>query len=326
MIKVNPQPNNQNGLTLVEVLVAMVLGTFLIGSVLEVYLGSRHTNVMQDNLSELQENGRAAMDILSKDIRMAGFHGNSGFRTLAVSFVNPLPITPSVDTLISGVDSGQPNYWTAAQQAAVVPETDVITVLHAQPCGGKLQPPGMLNRSSNIPISATAANDCNINVNDVLFISNGVNADIFRATNSGSTAVSHARFSTFYAIDSELFNYVMNSYYIGLGVSNRPSLFRYDNTRATADELIEGIENMQLTYGIDTDAVGGTPNYYVTADGIGLNAQNIVSVHISLLVSSSAEVAQQPVAYSFNNQSIMPNDRRLRKVFSTTISLRNRLN
>ncbi|KJV05072.1 PilW family protein [Methylocucumis oryzae] len=252
---------NQNGLTLVEILVAMVLGTFLIGGVLEVYLSNKQTSLMQNNLSELQENGRAAMNILARDIRMAGFHGDFSFRT-NTNIVDALPISPSLDSIVSGVDSGQPNYWTAAQQAAVVPDTDVITVMFARPCGGKLQPPGMTNPSSPIPISANAANNCNITAGDAVFITDNSRADIFLATNNNATNITHARLLNTYGTGanagSEIFPYFINSYYIGIGANNRPALFRFDNVRpglgVSVQELIEGIEDMQILYGINTDA------------------------------------------------------------------------
>ncbi|MDT8372197.1 MAG: PilW family protein, partial [Gammaproteobacteria bacterium] len=52
-----------------------------------------------------------------------------------------------------------------------------------------------------------------------------------------------------------------------------------------AVELIEGIENMQILYGEDTDA-DNTANYYVPAGTGGLNMNQVVSIRISLLVRS----------------------------------------
>ncbi|WP_369126314.1 PilW family protein [Methylocucumis oryzae] len=46
---------------------------------------------------------------------------------------------------------------------------------------------------------------------------------------------------------------------------------------------------------------------------------------ISLVLSSSDQVAQQPTPYTVNGVTITPNDRRLRRVFSSVLYLRNRL-
>ena len=53
---------NQRGLTLVELMVAMLLGVFLIGGVMQIFISSKQTYRMQENLSRLQENGRFALD------------------------------------------------------------------------------------------------------------------------------------------------------------------------------------------------------------------------------------------------------------------------
>lgn len=65
----------QSGMTLIEIMIALLIGAFLLGGVLQIFVGSKQTNRMQEGLSRLQENGRFAMDFLAKDIRMAGYWG-----------------------------------------------------------------------------------------------------------------------------------------------------------------------------------------------------------------------------------------------------------
>jgi len=64
---------SQHGLTLVEIMVAMVIGLIIIGSVIQVYLSSKSTFNLQSGISRMQENARFAMDILSMHISMAGY-------------------------------------------------------------------------------------------------------------------------------------------------------------------------------------------------------------------------------------------------------------
>lgn len=66
----------QRGFTLVEILVSLVIGLFLTAGLIQLLLGNRQTYRVLDNLSELQENGRFAMDMLSRHIRMAGFRND----------------------------------------------------------------------------------------------------------------------------------------------------------------------------------------------------------------------------------------------------------
>lgn len=65
----------QTGMTLIEIMIALLIGAFLLGGVIQIFIGTKQTNRMQENLSRLQENGRFAMDFISKDIRMAGYWG-----------------------------------------------------------------------------------------------------------------------------------------------------------------------------------------------------------------------------------------------------------
>lgn len=65
--------NTQSGMSLVEVMLAMLLGLFLIAGFIQIYLSTQKTFYMQQALTELQENGRFAAHFLSENIRMAGY-------------------------------------------------------------------------------------------------------------------------------------------------------------------------------------------------------------------------------------------------------------
>jgi type IV pilus assembly protein PilW len=78
-----------------------------------------------------------------------------------------------------------------------------------------------------------------------------------------------------------------------------------------AQELIEGIEDMQILYGEDTDA-DSTANYYVSADNV-TNMAQVVSIRITL------------TARTFDGNLTSTGDGRLRRNFTSTIAIRNRL-
>jgi type IV pilus assembly protein PilW len=83
---------------------------------------------------------------------------------------------------------------------------------------------------------------------------------------------------------------------------------------------------MQVLYGIDTDS-DGVANQYVTADSDELeNWNSVVSVKISLLMSTLDNVPGiDSTYYNVNGTTVTPAaDNRLRKVYTTTILLRNR--
>jgi type IV pilus assembly protein PilW len=63
----------ETGFSLVELLIALLLGLILIGGVLQVFLASRVTALANDELAKIQDNGRVAVSILVQDIRLAGY-------------------------------------------------------------------------------------------------------------------------------------------------------------------------------------------------------------------------------------------------------------
>lgn len=65
----------QRGVTLVELMVALVLGLLITGGVLQVFAANRASYEFNDGLSRLQENGRAALETLSYRVRLAGYYG-----------------------------------------------------------------------------------------------------------------------------------------------------------------------------------------------------------------------------------------------------------
>ena len=70
-------PNaRQRGVTVVELLIAMLLGLFLMSSLYFMYFKSRQAYRYQNGLAQVQEQGRFATNFLTKSLRMAGFPGD----------------------------------------------------------------------------------------------------------------------------------------------------------------------------------------------------------------------------------------------------------
>ena len=64
----------QRGLTLIELMVALALSFIVIGAVYRTFTSQQRTYTIQDQVAEAQQNARVAMNILMRDLRMAG-HG-----------------------------------------------------------------------------------------------------------------------------------------------------------------------------------------------------------------------------------------------------------
>ncbi|MHB8346032.1 MAG: PilW family protein [Acidiferrobacterales bacterium] len=183
-------------------------------------------------------------------------------------------------------------------------------------------------------------------------ITDCVKATVFQVTNTNGYVVVHNSgtgtpgnsthvLGPQYGPGAELVVPDMMIYYIGLGVDGQPALFKADlNTISspgtltlTPEELVANVENMQILYGVDTTG-SGTPNAYVTANQVagwsGNHSQGeVVSVSIALLLQSNTGEAQiPPTPQSFDMLGLTvqaPRDTRLRRVFTTSIGLRNRL-
>ena len=77
----------QQGYTLVELMISVVIGLFIIAGVFQIYLSSRAASNLQDRMSNVQENGRFALFFLQRSIRKAGFPKSTA--------LNPFTDTPS---------------------------------------------------------------------------------------------------------------------------------------------------------------------------------------------------------------------------------------
>lgn len=93
-----------------------------------------------------------------------------------------------------------------------------------------------------------------------------------------------------------------------------------------SEPVVSGIEDMQVLYGVDIDA-DGVPNRFVRGGQVPGSAwTNVVAVRLGLLVRTDREVtdSSDAITYQVLDQTFGPaGDRRIRKLFTTTISLRN---
>jgi len=72
----SPQASLHRGFTLVELMVALVISLLLMAGVIQVYLSSKQSYRLQDNVARIQESGRLATEILTRYIRLAGYRAH----------------------------------------------------------------------------------------------------------------------------------------------------------------------------------------------------------------------------------------------------------
>jgi type IV pilus assembly protein PilW len=324
----------QSGMTLVEIMVAMLVGIFLTGGVLQVFASSKQTYRVHEATSRMQENGRMALEVLSRDIRMADFWGCVSDPS---NFVNNLDSsgTGYVDFLSGGVEG--------TEGASGAPDSLILRGGVDRNLG--VEPPYGPQASANIFVGTNNG----LEQFDIVFVSDCEAGDIFQITNAnpdGTGTIVHNTgvgdpgnfnvtnpgcpganahcLSKVYGADAKLMATREISYSIATGSENQPALFR------NGVEFLDGIENLQILYGEDTDppesAGSGIANYYVPADQVA-NMESVVSIRFAVVARSYDDNLTGGVAQNYNlfGTTVTPADNRLRQVYTSTVAVRNRL-
>lgn len=337
----------QSGFSLVEIMVALVIGLFLMTGVIQIFLGSKTTYRTTENSSRIQENGRLAIELLSRDLRMAGYKGclRSSMPTVNV-LNNATAFNWNFGQEIQGFNESGTT-WSPALPSDIsglqmIAGTDVITVRTIDSEGIYVTGQPSIQSGCTASVSSTA--DLKVTSNtflkddDIVLVTNCERAAVFQITNfndkenvvhnTGGTSVpgNSTKDLGGCLIGGEMMKISTKTYFIRTGSSGRPALWRRVGT-SPAEELVEGVENMQIIYGVDTSN-DREADQYSTADVVSAtnNWPNVVSVRVSFLLQSIDDrVTTAAQTYDYNNASTKATDGRLRQVFNTLVSVRNRL-
>ncbi|MGB2260705.1 MAG: PilW family protein [Porticoccaceae bacterium] len=182
----------QLGISLVELLVAMVIQFILLAGMVYVYGSSRTMFTVNQELSRVQENGRYASDTLLYDIRMAGFAGCRSISEVAPNILaNAGPTFSAVTDGLNVYEDGAG--WTNPTAITRLTGTDVITVQSISGAGVPLSA-AMASASASISV---ASNPDAVAANDLLLVYDCSRADLIRASSVGTgTPVSIAHNNT----------------------------------------------------------------------------------------------------------------------------------
>jgi len=354
------------GLSLVELMVAITLGAILLGGAVTMFVNNRDTYNVTTDLSRLQETARFALDMMVRDIRMAGYFGCSD-RLDAVTdniatgggvlWDPTFPIEGmEADDEAGGANTFQPSGFgvtvgSDGPNGEALTGRDGITIRYA--AGSRLDNDASgtpdYDVTAPVPSGASAAvaidDASNFAVDEVVAIADCGSTDIFQVTGLAGNTLTASTVSRAYDTTSNptVAPYVGVRYYIGdngrgPGGAVYPSLYRAVITddgagglTETYEELLEGVETMQLLYGVDADADGAPDNYVAAGDApldVAANWSRVVSVRIGLLVrtideyGNDVDTATYPVIPNTVNFD-PPDDRRRRRVFATTALVRN---
>lgn len=340
----------QRGLSLVEFMIAGVIGLILILGLTQIFVSNRQAFDTTAASADVQETGRMAVEILAKGVRNADYWGcvdnNNVFNNL-----DNTALGYDEDTLGfgSGLDGADDN--TDASDG-IVDGTDFIFIRGTRGSSDIQIDEPMPNSSAVLDV--TTAND--LAVGDVVAVSNCQGGDIFQITalpsgdklqhNTGATLFpgngknsgtcsggggGSNCLSQLYDKGASVLVPYSERYFIGTGVSGEPALFMRRGILGGASvgsgqtiELVEGVEDMQILYGEDTSG-DGTVSAYRAASAVG-DMNDVLSVRASLLVRSrQLNVLDSPQVLTFNGAAVDGSDRRLRRVYTMTSTIRNRM-
>ncbi len=323
----------QAGLSLVELMIAISLSLVLTLGVIQIFSSSQQTSRVQNAVARMQENARFALDLLGHDIRMAGQLGcnsnaNITNNTDLRDFGNGIFGYEYSDTLSVALttDTSDPN----PDSSNVVANTDALIVMAASP----LSIPATSDLSSVAFASSNSIG--NIQTDDPLIISDCDNADIFLAgTTITGTGISikSGNFSKSYQTGAELAKLHYSAYYVKLD-NGVPNLYRsyVGNGTVIHEPLLEGVRDIQILYGEDTNGDGSSIRYVDAKPALGINAPDwsrITSVRVHLLLSTvENNLATTPQSYWQQGELVTPSEtanqsNKIFQAFTTTIQLRN---
>jgi type IV pilus assembly protein PilW len=324
------------GMSLVELMVAMAIGLFLLAGAITVFGKTRDLYRTNDTASRLQETARYAMSTIESDLRMANYWGLMSRADLVengpgLDLANPPDVDPTYSlpadlVAYAGTISSCGGMW-AVKLPAYVEATDDAYGLGCAEFGTAQGGSDTLTirHASTQVITAgqLAANAGRIKVQ-----SSRMQASLF----SGSTLP-----GGYAAALSETRALVANGYYVDQSSEmdpNMPSLRRKQLDFAGGApvivdrEVVPGVQDLQVEFGADLDN-DQNADYFVPPGTAIPAGDQIVAVRIWLLVrGEQAELGfNDSRTYDYASRTgaaaITPNDAFRRVLVSKTIALRN---
>lgn len=328
------------GFTLIEMMIALFMTMIVMAAVVQVYRSSADSNRRLQGLAAIQDNARFAISTLQRTIQEAGYTGcMSTNMTVSNQLANPTSYPNDFAVPMVGYESTGAGVWSQPLDASItlpLAGSDILTVRGAVGAPVNVLS-GMTGLNGAVPISTNnsfAATNPKLLVSDC----NGF-GDIFQKTNTAAGSAAHvsgamnasANLSRVYGPSDFAVPVETTTFYLRspAGAGGVNSLYMIQGGGPM--EMVRGVDGMQILYGEATGAVTGTAsdtsaNRYLTADQV-TDWSKVVSVRIGLLLSTPDPSVRQPDnnIYTVLGAKYGPyGDTRLRRIYETTISLRNR--
>lgn len=387
MTRAVPRPHSMAGMSLVEMMIALVIGLIIMLGVIQIFSASQTASRLSEGASRVQENARFAMDFLERDLRMAGHMGCVNDQAHVVKNLGD-PINHLAASAPTG--AGSPLDFSVSIQGYEAPDTapggvltlggtwsapgnlpDSITELKPAPAGGSDVLVLRFLGAEGVPVNQISLNGTTSTVTGAtdridrmtkdgvgtptLFgIADCGHADVFAGSLSGdqvqAPGVDLTRYTTQPTGQTMLYRAESLVYYIAPNTTtgvNGLRRARADSTGAytTNEEVVEGIESLQLMFGLDTTPVIGLttpPVGSVTESAVASGVTTatdaagagqwlrVGQVKVGLLAvspdrSSSVAPTNRPSVLGVEFAPAASGDGRYRSGYEVSVALRNRL-
>lgn len=327
-----------SGFSLVELMIAMLLGLILIAGVIAVFLSNRQVYRQNENLARMQENARYAFEVVGRDVReAAGIPCGSNMPTGNVLNNAASNWWSNWGDGVHGYEGNEtlPAQATGTGTGQRVAGTDAVIVYSGTGDNGVVITDHNA-ASAQFKVNTTAHGFVD---GDIVLVCDYKQAAILQITNANSsnaTVVHNTGGSqtpgncskglgyptvcttngTAYTFENGGFmtKLAANAWYIGFNGRGGRSLYRVRLTRSgsnaatVAEEMAEGVTDLQIQY-LAKDASGNLPVSYVDADSV-TDWTRVVATRIVFTLQSLEAVGTNAAALS--------------RTWNTVVTLRNR--
>jgi type IV pilus assembly protein PilW len=324
---------SQGGLSLIEVMISMAIGSVVILGVLSLFNANTETYNALQAQTRLQEGANFGLNVIARDLQRAGYRGCNS-RANVYSVVASIPVAFDIRSGLSVHNGNANGTWTNSSTVLgsevsddAIDGTDIITLRFVENDEAYLSTV-LVTGQENIQVTVVSGATSNINANDLALISDCEKATLFKVTSvavngatmtlghgvsaaSGNIVAGLAETGTF-GTDAAVTSIVSKTYFIRAGASGFAgrggfSLHQFDGTSSV--ELVEGVEDLQILLGIDTD-LDGVPNQYLDPSA---------SIDTGQIVTILLEITANSIYAAGSTEA----DGLLRRTFRQTINVRN---
>lgn len=318
----------QSGFSLIELMVAITLGLVLVAGLGLLFANSSQSSNELDKSIRQMENGRYAVELLSRDISVAGYYGEVSLKGL--TFASPDSCTTALASL----------GWSNSGSSAPIPLTGLsntqATVLTCLPNLKSDSIALVIRRLDTIAIDASSivsgtpyvqtssCSDSTVDASNIKFIASSTASD-FTLHDLSCASINKVR------------KFITRIYYVAscdeCGVDTIPTLKRAElvGSQFVVSPLSEGVERIAFDYGFDTNGDGVPDTFRVGLSGVSGSPDNDWSNVVGVRLYVLSRTTESTGGYTDSKSYLLGlagkvgpfNDDIKRRAYSTTVRINN---